>query len=911
MRKLAQIALFSPLLAFLGPNTSSADQVASTSFKGLNSQENSVIIDPAYAQDLLNVDVTVGGKSVKKRSGYGVYKALATGKALHGGYHAYDSSGNDYQLWGSSTSLYGIVADGTPTQLISSATLNSTWDCADTQANSYCVNSSRDFMIVTAGATTVFVSSANAKGTMVESTPDRLVVAGVSGAPNTLFVSQSNTFTNFTTGINATDAFTEVIGSPGSRITHIRWGCGKLLWWKDQSFGYFDFDDQYVVQIKAVSDVIGTFDNTSAIDPGGRVWFRGQDGHTWMYDCSVLEKQSIDITPQVLLEQRRTANSWTQTTQADWNAGNFLPAVNFSMTIVSGDIVTSSFSAVDTSTTNFLLGSFTNTTTYADGSVHISTNNAGDVDDNSFENGTVPTVGATWTPLLSGITLSVAHIPTGFSCTQTPHAGSQQIGADINSNFNSATVYLMDSLAVSTWTSTSITQSPDNSCGWGTYTLSSPANIGKRFRLKLDAFQGGGPRGVLSAKSYVLGGTVSIHAYAANSGAGRSIVYFDNIQNGSSTLTSGSFTSQSFDTSISSNIAQIQANWTLNTSTPAVELQTSPDASTWRRISSSTGTNATSDRYLRYLSSFTVGSTESALTTLDDVTVVAKSTGGVFLSQVRNSPNFTSWSTFGANTQASGGSQTFYVRASTANFNIQSTTPVWVAQNVGGVVTASTGAYMQVRDDFATTSATSSFALNDFTLNWFEGSASDQAYMLYFDNAIWQSVPYGAGQSVNNYIFKYDLVNDGWTLYNFGAGGMCVQSNTLYFGDTATSGGNVFNYGTATSDNGTAINAYWKSKDFVGSDPFLQNSLNQIDTFAKKNQGSTLTATYTTDTSSSTAYSVSLSSINAIVQSRKLLPSGKNGYVFNIQYGDTSTSSAWELLGFRIGFIQQPYRPTP
>jgi len=193
------------------------------------------------AQDLLNVDVSITGNSVKKRDGYGQYKSLGTGAGLHGGFHAFNSAGSDYQLWGSSTSLYSIVSDGSPTQLISSATVAATWDCTDTQGYSYCVNSSRNMYVKTDGTTINQYSSP--LGTMVESTPDRVIVAGVSGSPNTLFVSQANTFTNFTVGVNPTDAFTEVIASPGSQLTHSRWGWGKLLWWKDASFGYFDFDD--------------------------------------------------------------------------------------------------------------------------------------------------------------------------------------------------------------------------------------------------------------------------------------------------------------------------------------------------------------------------------------------------------------------------------------------------------------------------------------------------------------------------------------------------------------------------------------------------------------------------------------------------------------------------------------------
>ncbi len=291
---------------------------------------------------------------------------------------------------------------------------------------------------------------------------------------------------------------------------------------------------------------------------------------------------------------------------------------------------------------------------------------------------------------------------------------------------------------------------------------------------------------------------------------------------------------------------------------------------------------------------------------MTDVTIIAGSTG-TFQSAVKNAPNLTGWSTFGVNSTNNGGTHTFYMRSSTNSFTVNSATPTWTAQTAGGLVGVSTGTYFQVRDDFTITSGTQAPALNDFTVNWVEGTATDQSYLIYFDNAIWQSVAFGVAQSSNNYVFKYDLINQGWTLYGFGAGGMLVQANSLYFGDTSL--GNTYNYGTSTSDNGTAINAFWRSKSFTGQDPFLQNALNQIDIFAKKDQGTTLTSTYTTDTSTATAYSVSLSTSNTVVQSRKLLPSGKLGYVFDLKLGDTSTSSAWEILGYRITFSPQPYRP--
>lgn len=896
-------------MAFLGLNVAFADQVAATKFRGLNNQANSVTIGPDEAQDLLNVDVSITGQSFKKRSGYGLYKAFGISKPTHGGYHAFDSTGNDYQLWGTSTSLYGIVADGTPTQLISSATLNSTWDCADTQGFSYCVTSSRDAYIKTNGTTMVW--NITPLGTMVESTPDRVVVAGVSGSPNTLFVSQSNTFTNFTVGTNATDAFNEVIASPGSKLTHIRWGCGKLLWWKDQSFGYFDFDDQFTAQVKTVSDVIGTFDNTSAIDPGGRVWFRGQDGHTWMYDCSILTKQSINITPDVQVAGKRTTNLWTQTTQSDFQTGlvssspvTYVSTNTLSFTISPGDVIVSSFQAVEISSTQWIAGSANNMTIYPS-SVTISTNNAGNITNPDFESA----FAGNWTATGNGSFLiqQFASAAGGTCGTINPQSGSFIAKGAMDLTLS---VFAFEAIDLNSNVLASINLPQPDDCAWRQSALAPGNNIGKRVKFRFHtASVTPGDEYLTTTDSYIWGGVITFY-YATSHNGSNDFQAFDNVQNGSSTITSGSFTSQVYNTGFTSATYSLSNfAWTANTSTPTFNLQTSrTPTGPWRSILTSSGTNAVGDQFVQYTSTISVGAGDNALTSITGATILARSTG-TYYSAVHSAPNFTSWSTFGVNAPNNGGTQTFYVRAGTNTFSIGSTTPTWTATTAGGLITASTGTFMQFRDDFAITTATHTPTLNDFTLNWFEGTASDQAYMLYFDNAIWESVAFGVGQSTNNYVFKYDLINDGWTLYNFGVGGMLVQGNALYFGDTSNS--NVFNYGNSTSDNGTAINAFWKSKDYVGGDPFLQNQLTNIDTFAKKNQGTTLTATYVMDTSTTTTYSISLTDpLRAIVQSRKLIPSGKLGQVFNIQYGDTSASSSWEILGYRIGFTQLPYRPT-
>lgn len=880
-----------------------SDQVVINSFKYLNSNENPVVLNPSEASDLLNVEIPPSGRSVKKRPGYGLYKTISTtATGIHGGYHFFNGSGNDIQIWGSSVSLKSVVNDASPTTIVSSATVNSTWDCTDTQGYAYCVDSNRDAFIKTDGLSLTQWST-SPLGTMIESTPDRIVVAGVSGSPNTLYVSQSNTFTNFTTGVNATDAFTEVIAAAGSRISHIQWGCGKLLWWKDQSFGYFDFDDQFSAQVKIVSNSIGTFDNTSAIDPGGNVWFRAQDGHTYQYDCSSLQKMTIDITPQIQQSGHRTANSWTQSTQADFTNGSFVPTTNLSVTDVPGSVVPRSYGTDEHGRDSGWSSGSANNIAIGVSSLSLSTNNLGTLTNPSFE----ASFSGNW---VTNDVIDPQVTSAGSTCgTVSPQSGSFMGGIYATDTTSSVSFQAIDPNTSAVIKSVSITPA---GCTWTQGTLT-PTVPGQRVKFKFVVTVSTSDYYLSTSDSYIWGGPVTFYYNVAH-GGGLAVWLFDNIQGGSSTITSGSFTSQKFNL----NVASISWNftdfaWTVNTSTPTFQLQTAPTAAgPWTTLTNSSATNSTyGGAYAQYTTTITIGSSDSALTAITNVAILGYSSG-TYYSAVNNAPNFASWNTLGINDQYGGSNSiAYYTRASTNSFTVLSATPSWTAQARNSPITSSTGTYFQLRADFFPFHATEAekLAINDFTFNWFEGAASDQAYMLYFDNAIWESVAYGPGVSSNTYVFRYDLINQGWTLYSFGAGGLLIYGNKLYFGSVGD--GSVYQFGSGASDNGTAISAFWKSKDFTGVDPFLQNALSNIDVFAKKDTGSTLTSTYTVDTTTSTAYSISLSTSNAIVQSRKLLPSGKLGYVFNEKIGDNSNSSQWEVMGVRLGYTQLPYRSTP
>lgn len=877
-----------------------AEQVALDSFGYLNNNEAPAIIDQTEAQSLLNVDITAGGKSVKKRKGYGLYKSVGGSSAIHGGHHFYDASGNDVQLWGSNTSLYASVSDASFTTLVTSATTGTTWDCADTQGFAYCVDANRDALIRTDGTAKTWYTSP--LGTMVAITPDRLAIAGVAAAPNSIYFSQSGAFTNFTTGNSATDPFIEVIGAPGGRLTHIEYACGRVLWWKDQSFGYIMGSDQTEVQIVTVSNTIGTFDNASAIDPFGNVYFRGQEGHIYRYDCSGIEKLSTPISPTVQTSARRISNQWIQTTQSDFEAGVSSPTGNLSFAMSPNNITLSSFTASDTYQSDFTQGGNSNTTaTLSSGAVQLVTGASQEQYEGSTRIHSLNDVGQSF--VISGGNGILSSATVTMCKAGTPPAN---LTMSINSDSSNA--------PGSTLCSASVASSNFPTCNAGgtngsAYTFACKANLSASTRYWIKAVCGTCTESpdnsyrwnVTFSDRYANGYSWTTQNATLTDRDYAFVVQFNS---------TGTYTSRVFDTGLTRSFGGISTYTvtTANGGSVAFSVQTATSTTgAWRTVSSTWTTNAI-DRYVRYLSTFTAGSTNTS-PLLNDVTLVAASTGSYY-SAVKNAASLSYWDTFSASRQENGGTINFFLRSSSNSFTVQSATPSWTSQSAGTVVTIATGTYFQVRTDFEVTAATQTPSLSDFSVYWYEGTAADKAYAVYFDDAIWWSVASGSGQSTNNYILRWDLLNKGWGLYNFGANGMLIQNNNLYFGSPSTN--SVYRFGNATSDNGTAITAYWQSKDFTGPDPWLENELTQLDVFARRDPNQTLTVGYTLNASTTTtSYTVSLSSsTESTIRHRKLLPAGKFGGLFSVKFSDSSANSSWEVLGVRIKFNPQTYRPT-
>lgn len=760
------LLLLAILLLSLAADSFAGD-ILVAQFSGLNSQDTPATLEPTAAQDLLNVNITPGGRSVYKRDGYALYQTLTySTSAIHGAHYFQDTAGANIQLWGNDRYLSTTVGGATPI-LLATGTLAATWQCADSFGLAYCLSSSRDTPVRTGGAAATTTRQAGIPlGTMVTSTPDRLVVAGVSGSETTLFFSQANTFGNFVVGINSADPFTEPIQSPGSRITHIRYACGKVLWWKDASFGYSIGSDQYNLEDVVISPNIGSLDNSSD-EYNGHVYFRGQDNHIYDYDCANVTRLSRAISPTVTASGRRISNSWTLASAAAFSDGT------------------------------------TSTTTILSSGVEISTENANPTD-NSFE--------LTQWSALSGSGFTMGSPATTSSCVSVAKDGSYVAGYQ-NAAMTSCTIGLYDASSGSSLGTTSVTYVP-GACIYAQRTITVAGSRKAYVRLRITC-----GTDALQSPSFTGSGATTVTFWTrSDTIASTRIMEFDFFQGGKTTLTEG-----------------------------------------------------------------------------------------VYFSPVKNAPSLNAWDTFSASKTDGGGTHAFFLRSAANTFTIGSSTPAWNSIPNNSGITIATGTYFQWKDSFTVTAASANPTVQSVTVSWLEGTSTDKAYIKYFNDCLWVSVSSGTS-GLNNRVQRWDLQNETWLLDDIAANGFIVDNNNLYFGDP--SAGKIYRYGgNLNTDNSASISAYWKSKDFTGADPFVQNTFDSADFIVKQASGTTLTVTYAVDGSTATSYSLNLyDNGRSIVRRGTNLP-GRIGNFINIKFGDTSSNTRWEVLGTRFRYTPLAWRP--
>jgi hypothetical protein len=916
-------------LSFLSVRADDLIQKPIGPFGTLNNRDNSYAIGADRAQDLLNVNIIQGGKSVKKRSGFGTAFTLSNATSpVHGSYIFFDASGNDVVLAFNDRNINASINGGSMSRIYSTGTFGATYQCVDSLGIAYCADSFRTALYKTQGTSVGKISGIISTGTMVVVGPTRLAMAGFSDRPSAIDWSAATDFTTWGTGSLGTSGVQLTINAPGAKITHLVYAFGKWIWFKDSSFGFVIEGNQPLQTdwvTKTVAFDVGTNDNTS-IYREGVLYFRGQDGHIYAFDGSTYQRASREIAGTINLTQNRISNSWTQTTQSDFQAGATSPGGWIDTGTISGQMSLSTAAPIssfsDAAPSDFASGTLT----------QVSTNvNVGDL-------------------LLSFSTqynLNSQAVGTGGEvCTDEctgPYYQSQSFTSTVfksNALLSSLTLNLQKVGSPGDYT-LSFKSDGGGVPGTTLENISVPAasistssgiyvvNFASTTRLLNGTtyFAQLIPTGTCNSSNKIIwrgqSGVGTTISNGCGSAATSSFIRYQYTLYTTTFNASGNIVSRSFDTGFTTNTwlwgwGTVTATKIVPTNTTLTfETQTSSSTNgAWESLTSVvSGSSATStvQEFIRYKASFTTVD-QSTSSNLNDITIgnsMRTRPSAVFYSQVKNAPSLTSWDTL---TQTiTGGhtyNHTFYIRSSTNTITVLSSTPSWTSVGYGAIPSISTGSYFQVRDDFFILTFDEAPVLYDFTQNWFEGLASDKMYATYFDDKLWFSVTNGTGATTNNKELVYDLVSNGWTLYDIPSNGFYIRQNKLYFG--STSDGHIYKYGDINSDNGSAINSYWKSKDFFGVDPFTQEEISNISITAASVANSSMTVTYAVDGSSVSTYTMPLYNPRGnFATKNKNLPAGRVGYQYSIQFGNNAADQSFEVFGLQVGIRPKPWTTAP
>jgi hypothetical protein len=224
------------------------------------------------------------------------------------------------------------------------------------------------------------------------------------------------------------------------------------------------------------------------------------------------------------------------------------------------------------------------------------------------------------------------------------------------------------------------------------------------------------------------------------------------------------------------------------------------------------------------------------------------------------------------------------------------------------VITISTGTYARVKAVNSFDSSTETVKLNTayFTDSY---STQHQASAFEYLGDIYFTVPYN-NATANNRVMKLDTSSAGWQILGIPMNSPMFVTDSIYFG--SVTGGYMYKYPIGNSDNGAAINSYWKTKNFIGDNPYVERQYQTLSMIAGSNAGSSLDVTYTMDTTTSTAYTIDLTSSTAgFVRNNRALPIGERGTFFNLQIGNNAVNQPWTFYGTNITYTDEPWRVIP
>lgn len=879
----------------------------SACFHGLNDADTPATIPPCDSGDLLNVESNLQGTAFLKRKGFSVTASLTCSTCPITGSHSYvDSSGNKldivcYNRYCAKSTNGNAFADFL-TVAASSATR---WSWVDAGGIAYGGNNAYDPILKYDG-TTVSRPSGMPKGSILELTQDRLVVADIQSQPNRVHYSSAGALEQFTTGANPEDSYFDDLGAPGDKTRGLKHLSGFLYIFKTASITGCELGDQYTSRCAVISPSLGTTDPASIVTAGSSLYFRAQDKNYWELSSSGLTQISKKI-PNLVKSQSGGLgggeNSNLQTTQADWQAGVQSDTGTFDTATLPGSIFPASFTFIDQSTANFASGDLTWAST-------SSVLRAGVLFDNSgFEK-----VNANnWTETGSG-----PFVEIGANCGSSS-AGSFTGGGAVSLKACNAGSSVDAKVELIKASDSTVLYRNSNTATTGCNTASFDASTQTvAMKVRFTDNISGGTFTSPSFSTFSLVGGVFRYGFGGRSGGcipggggAAASSMFDTYD--PYFIPSSTFVSRAFNTTFSTPTWGVfSASVTVPNGSFNFASQASANGSSWdAAVSLSTNgrINSAGKSHVRYIA-YIYTASETSAPSISSAGFNHSSTGTFRTQCIQPNTAITAWGSLICADQLVGnGSLVYYATSAATCATLPSGNPTtWqtsVTNNGTLSIATNTAVYIGWRSLLG--SATDQAQVDACTLNWNEGTPVQPAWAVYdsIKNAIfWTTTINNAAYS--NRLLKYDRNLKAWYPFSIAAQAPRIINNSLYFG--GASSGTWAQYGLVDSDDGGAINGYWESKDAGGDSPFTEKQFQTASILSRNNQAGSMTATWTLSNAETDSYSISLSTGVGITYARSNfnLPITSPQNFIRIRIGNNNTTP-FEILGLGITWTNLPW----
>lgn len=896
---------------------------------GLNTYNSPILIQPNQSPDLQNVLADKSG-SLDRRQGYVLSNTTVLGDGAHdvnGLFYFQTSGGTNYCLaFVGSTGTFSTDGCQTFTTFVSTLTAGNDVNCDAFNDKAFCVNNQYNFYF-TGAANTVPLTSAQANLQYIRVFNNQCFASGATGNLSRLYYSNINDCTTW----NTATQFIDIAPNNGDQITAIGYPLyGGLPIYKKYSTWYLtqvgSGNNGPVFQVVNISPNTGAKNQRSvqnffqeqlfdSVGPyGGQPGIYAFDG-VKVYEKSKNVRGSLDSSDTFTASKNQISFNnksaydlgnlcvaGQNSCLSDTQIFNFLMPSTFSVTENTGSQFSSSGTIVNLSTAP-ISGSLVlynpNNTTFT---------NAGAEIDGATDWSFVVNNNTGWTRESDGV------INSQCPSSPNPHVkfgnfAWKDTGSPVNIPYN-ITIAILDTLGN---TLTTTTQLINNNMNWTENKISLPNNK-SQFQVKIT---GSNQANVMLSSSIVNGTYLDLWFMGCDNGVGTVFPVMDIDE--TTGITSGTYTSQIYDTSFSTPLpSQFNATVSSNSNsgvTFQVRVSTSPNNDLWDSYVAATPgqiVQVNKKRYYQYQANFTLNASTNVPANftngqLNSVTTGTWQSAETFTS---NSMNSNGWGTFQTVQNTSGlGSINYAVRVSTYVGGTAFAPTVIVTPN--NSITASTGAYVVVIATFSVSTATDTAKVGDITLNWSQGNQATTPASMVFQNRYHYAVQSQNG-SYNNTMYVLDTNGSWWKWNDMNARSLVVSNQRAMMGGGAnTSGfGNIFNIYNGDNDNGGAISSYYNTKDFDLGNILHYKSVNRVISVYNSNPTNLTVDLLRDNNQQDYTYSVSMSTGAPYGVNFKPVNPALNGNTFRLKFSNNAANAPFRVLGYGMEYSDMGIMPS-